>query len=534
MAKKTPAKKTPGDADRRLIIRPLSLDDLEGIQELHRRCFPGMAPWSQKQLYCQLERFPDGQIGIEMDGQLVATSSSLIVQGDTWEGAHTFKEVSDDGRIGIHTEDGDTLYGIDIAVDPAFRGLRLARRIYDARKALVRQRNLRRIFIGGRIPGYKKHAKTLTPEDYVARVVQKSLRDPVLTAQVSNGFAIVRLLSGYLPEDKASGENAVLMEWLNPSWVPPNVRAAAPTPTRARVAAVQYQMRNIKSFEDFATQVEFFADTAADYRCDFLLYPELLTNQLLALVPASRPALSARRLHEFTDRYIELFRRLAIKFAVNIIGGTHLTVVGDTLYNIAYLFHRDGRIDTQRKLHITPSEGHWWGVSAGNSLEVFDTDRGPISILICYDVEFPELARTARARGAEMLFVPYNTDIRAAHLRVRSCAQARCIENHVYVVTGGAVGNLPFVEGADIHYAQSAVLTPSDIPFARDGIASEATPNVETMVIHDLDLDLLRRTLRTGSVRPWADRRLDLYDVVWRGEVTPPVEKVAAEILAEE
>jgi predicted amidohydrolase len=223
--------------------------------------------------------------------------------------------------------------------------------------------------------------------------------------------------------------------------VPPNQKT--PLPTRARVASVQYQMRNIKSFEAFATQVEFFADTAADYRCDFLLYPELLTNQLLALVPASRPALAARRLHEFTERYLDLFRRLAIKFAVNIIGGTHLTVEDDALYNIAYLFHRDGRIDKQRKIHITPSEGHWWGVSAGSRLEVFETDRGSIAILICYDVEFPEVARTARARGAEVLFVPYNTDIRAAHLRVRSCAQARAIENHVYVVTAARSATCP-------------------------------------------------------------------------------------------
>ncbi|MCB9729092.1 MAG: GNAT family N-acetyltransferase [Deltaproteobacteria bacterium] len=509
------AKSRTKDVDRRLVIRTLSLDDLDAIQELHRRCFPGMEPWWRRQLSAQIERFPEGQIGIEMDGRLVATSSSLIVHGESWEGAHTYDEASDGGHIGTHADDGDTLYGIDIAVDPEFRGMRLARRIYDARKALARERNLRRIFIAGRMPGFDRHAGQRSAEDYVAAVVQKELRDPVLTAQLSNGFAIVRLLTDYLPEDSESRGYAVLMEWLNPAWLPPEVRS--PVASRARVASVQYQMRHITSFEEFAVQVEFFADTAADYRCDFLLYPELLTNQLLAMVPASRPALAARRLHEFTDRYLELFRRMAIKHAVNIIGGTHLTVDGDTLYNVAYLFHRDGRIDTQRKLHITPSEGHWWGVSPGTRLEVFETDRGPIAILICYDVEFPELARVARARGAEILFVPYNTDIRAAHLRVRSCAQARCIENHVYVVTSGAVGNLPFVEGADIHYARSAVLTPSDIPFARDGIASEATPNVEAMVLHDLDLDLLRRTLRTGTVRPWADRRLDLYDVVWHG-----------------
>jgi predicted amidohydrolase len=105
------------------------------------------------------------------------------------------------------------------------------------------------------------------------------------------------------------------------------------------------------------------------------------------------------------------------------------------------------------------------GCRPGHWNPVFDTDMGKIAILICYDCEFPEVARIATRRGAEILFIPYNTDIRAAHIRVRSCAAARCIENHVYAVLSGPIGNLPQVEGADIHYAQAAILTPSDIHF---------------------------------------------------------------------
>jgi predicted amidohydrolase len=183
------------------------------------------------------------------------------------------------------------------------------------------------------------------------------------------------------------------------------------------------------------------------------------------------------------------------------------------LVNVAHLFHRDGRIDRQHKVHITPSEQRWWGVSPGHKFEVFETDCGRIAIAICYDIEFPETARIAKANGAEILFVPYNTDLRSGHLRVRVCAHARAVENHMYVVTSGAVGNLPQVPGADIHYAQSAILTPSDIAFSRDGIGAEATPNVETMLVHDLDLRMLRSTEATGTVRPWMDRRTDLYEV---------------------
>jgi predicted amidohydrolase len=96
---------------------------------------------------------------------------------------------------------------------------------------------------------------------------------------------------------------------------------------------------------------------------------------------------------------------------------------------------------------------------------------------------------------------------------VRSCAQARCIENSMYAVLAGPIGNLPFVQGADIHYGEACILTPCDVNFARDGIAEEATPNVETMVVHELDMEVLRRNRLVGSVRTWVDRRSDLYAV---------------------
>ena len=178
-----------------------------------------------------------------------------------------------------------------------------------------------------------------------------------------------------------------------------------------------------------------------------------------------------------------------------------------------YLFRRDGTLGKQYKLHVTPTERHWWGVKGGDRVEVFDTDRGKIAIQICYDIEFPELTRIAVERGAQIVFVPFCTDERYAYLRVRYCAQARCIENHVYVVIAGSVGNLPHVEGADIHYAQSGVFTPSDIPFERDAVAAECTPNVETVIFEDLDLELLKKHRQSGSVLNWQDRRTDLYEV---------------------
>ena len=499
--------------DERLTIRRMKVADLRAIVALQERCFPGVPPWTKEQLRNHLAVFPEGQIVVELDGDIVATSSSLIVEGATFQDPHTYKQVCSGGLLSAHDPDGDILYGIDIAVDPARRGLRLSRRIYDARKQLVVQRNLRGIMIGGRAPRYHKHAGSMSFAEYVTAVVAKELRDTTITAQLANGFSIRRTLPGYLPSDVESCGYAVLMEWLNPSYSPRGERALAQS---IRVAAVQYQLRTIASFEEFCTQCEFYMDTAAEYRCDFLAFPELLTTQLQPLLGEERPGMAARRLDEFTERYLEFFSRSAIRYNVNIIGGTHLILEDDVLYNAAYLFRRDGSVDRQLKMHITPSEQHWWGVRPGQDFRVFETDRGPIAILVCYDVEFPELARLAADMGARVFFVPYNTDIRQAHMRVRSCALARCIENHVYAVTAGAVGNLPFTEGADIHYAESAVLTPCDIPFPRDGVATSATPNVEAMLIHDLDMVTLRKNRKTGAVRPWHDRRTDLYRVLFQ------------------
>lgn len=498
----------------RLVVRALSIDDLDAIHGLHARCFPSITTWSRDELTSHLKVFPEGQIGIELDGELVATSSSVIVHAEDYFGDHTFAQVSDNGMLTNHDPSGDTLYGIDIAVDPGKRGLRLARRLYDARKELAVSLNLKRMLIAGRLPTYHKFRAQMSAREYLKKIIAGEVDDPVINAQRSNNFSVRRVVANYLPEDTESCGYAVLMEWQNPEYVPDDQEL----PDRVRVCSVQYQMRSVDSLVEFEKQCQFFIGTASDYRCDIMVFPELFTNQLMSLVTEAKPSQTARALAKFTDRFVEFFGQMAMKYNVNIVAGTHLTVEEGTLYNISYLFHRDGRIDKQYKIHITPSEAQWWGVSPGNRVDVFETDCGPISILICYDVEFPEIARIATSKGARLLFVPFNTDIRSGYLRVRSCAHARAIENHVYVVMSGAVGNLPEIDGSDIHYAQSAILTPSDIEFARDGVAAETTPNVETMLVHDLDMALLRRTRRTGTVRTVLDRRRDLYSVLYHSD----------------
>ncbi len=509
----------PGSIDleeheRHLVVRPMQLEDFDALVAMQALCFPGMTTWKRAQIESQLRRFPEGQVVVELDGELVASSSSLIVEFAEHEDWHDWGAISDHGFIRNHTPDGDTLYGIEMMVHPSKRGMRLSRRLYEERKRLCRERNLERIIIGGRLPGYGAVAERLSAAEYVEAVMRKALHDPVLTAQLANGFTLKRLIPGYMPSDEASRGYATFLEWANLDHVPARQRRFQAV-RMVRLAVVQFQVREVDDFGDFARQVAFFCDVASENRADFVVFPELLTVELLSYMKAQRPGLDARALAALTPGYLDLLRELALKHDVNVLGGSQFTLEGDRLLNVAYLFRRDGTLERQPKLHPTQSERKWWGLEGGDRLDVFETDRGRVAILVGNDVEVPELGRIAAAKGADLLLVPFTSDERSAFLRVKTCAQARAIENDVYVATAGVVGNLPFVNNADLHFACSGVYTPSDFAFPRDGIAVESPENVETVTFCDVDLEVLRRHRQVGTAPTWADRRPELYRVAW-------------------
>ncbi len=519
------AKLRLGEFERKIRLRPLSLDDYSDLVAMQELCFPGMQAWGRDQIESQLEHFPEGQLVLEYQGRLVASASSLIVDYDRYDEWHDWKRVTDGGYIRNHTPGGDTLYGIEIMVHPEFRGMHLARRLYDARKDLCRRSNLARIVIGGRIPGFAAQAADMSAREYVEKVIERGLYDPVLTTQVANGFVLHELIPDYFPSDMASRGYATHLEWTNLDYVR-DPRQKWHRVSRVRLCAVQYQMRPIDSWEELEAQCSFFVDAAANSKADFVLFPELITNQLIGLEPGRTPAHAVRALAGLTSRYLAFFSRAAIKHNVNIVGGSQFTLVNDRLYNVAFLFRRDGTIEQQARLHISPEERRWWGVEPGENLNVFSTDRARIAILPSYDIQFPELARIAAGQKAEILFVPFSVEDRTGYLRVRYSCQARAIENDVFVVASGTTGNLPFLAHGDTHYAQSGILTPLDHSFARDGIAGESTPNVETLVFADVDLDQLRRHRYEGTVQPWNDRRTDLYRIAWRSKPDAPEERI--------
>ena len=284
-----------------------------------------------------------------------------------------------------------------------------------------------------------------------------------------------------------------------------------PVPTTVRIAAVQYLLRSISDWDGFENQVRFVMKAAGEYKPQFVMFPEIFTTQLLSFMDTSDLRQAVRNMNDYTQRYVDLFRELAARWNVHIIGGSHPTITDGRLLNTAYLFNPEGKVFTQDKIHLTRWEREKWKGDSGDHLRVFDTPFGRISILICFDIEFPELSRKVCEQGADIIFVPSCTDDRQGFWRVRYCCHARAIENQVYVAVTGTVGNLA-VEGLGLHFGQAAIITPSDFPFARDGIAAEGVPNMEQIVIADVDLGKLVSNRVNGTTIPLYDKRIDVYD----------------------
>jgi len=277
---------------------------------------------------------------------------------------------------------------------------------------------------------------------------------------------------------------------------------------RIRVATLQYFIRPIDSFEQFRNQVAGLVETATDYKCHLLVFPEYFTLQLLTLEDIRRPIQEqVRSLARQKGRFLELMSGLARKHRVYIAAGTIPSNGSseDVIHNECFFFGPSGNHTSQCKVHMTRFEREEWFVEPRNELRIFETDFGRVSVNVCYDVEFPELARVAGREGVSVLIVPSCTDDRQGFLRVRYCAQARAIENQMYVVHSSTVGSLPMVPAVSLNYGQASILTPSDFPFSRDGILSEGLPNQETMVIGELNLETIVESRQSGTVLPLRD-----------------------------
>ncbi|HTA83950.1 MAG TPA: bifunctional GNAT family N-acetyltransferase/carbon-nitrogen hydrolase family protein [Bacteroidia bacterium] len=495
-------------------IRELQLSDYFGLRGSMAEAYKNWhgSIWSEEQIKRLINAFPEGQMVVLVNDKVVGVALSIIINYEDFGDDHTYEQITGFFTFHTHNPEGDTLYGIEVFIHPDFRGLRLARRLYDARKELCERLNLKAIVFGGRIPNYHAFSATLNPRQYIEKVKSKEIYDQVLSFQLSNEFHVIKLLVNYMPGDQESKEYATLMEWNNVLYEKKS-KYSPRRKSNARIGLVQWQMRSFKTFEMLCEQIEFFVDSVAGYKSDFILFPELFNAPLMAEFNHQNQAEAIRSLTYYTELLRDKFINYAITYNINIITGSMPFIRRGQLYNVGYLCRRDGSIERYTKIHVTPNEVDAWGIVGGNKLKVFDTDAGKIGILVCYDVEFPELARLLALQGMEILFVPFLTDTQNAFTRVRCCGQARAIENECFVAIAGCVGNLPKVHNMDIQYAQSAVFTPADFAFPTNGIKAEATPNSEAVLIADLELDLLRKMRLHGSVHNLVDRRTDVYEL---------------------
>ena len=527
-------------------VRQAKLKDVPDIAELVRRAYVDLPPYKLGEIRGQLNNYREGCFVAKLDGVIVGYCASMRLKANVAMSDHSWDEVTGNGFGSRHDPTGDWLYGYEMCVDPKVRGTRIGRRLYEERRALAERLDLSGIVFGGRMPNLanamrRKRNRAEGPEDYLEKVVDNKIHDPVLRFQLANGFEPQGILENYLPEDKRSKAFAVRMVWRNPY-----VDADAPRKHRlprdvesVRIATCQLQARAVSDFDEFMRHVEYFVDVAADYESDFILFPELFTLMLLSAEEKElNPMEAIEALSDYTPKIRQKLSELALNYNINIIGGSHPTRMDDgDIHNVAYVCLRDGSIHAQEKIHPTPNEAYWWNIKGGDSIDAIPTDCGPIGVLICYDSEFPELARRLVDEGARIIFVPFCTDSRQGYMRVRYCAQARAIENQCFTVLSGNVGNLPNVANMDIQYAQSCILTPCDFPFARDGIAAEASENVETLTISDVNLADLSWARAEGTVRNLADRRFDLYQIEWDkrvGQVSPRIGEAEWEAAGQE
>jgi predicted amidohydrolase/GNAT superfamily N-acetyltransferase len=492
----------------------LKIEDYEELKDVMIASYHTMPEsyWKEHHVASLIDKFPEGQIVIKINGKIAGCALSIIVDYSKYEHKHTYREITGNYTFNTHSMKGDVLYGIDVFITPDFRGNRLGRRLYEYRKELCEKLNLKGVVFGGRIPNFHKYADQMSPKEYIEKVKNREIHDPVLNFQLSNDFHPIRVLKGYLEGDQASMEYAVLLEWDNIYYEKPSdsIRVVKKI---IRLGLVQWQMRPYKTLLELMNQAEFFVDALSGYKSDFALFPEFFNAPLMAEYNHLSESDAIRQLAENTASIVQEFSKLSISYNINIITGSMPEIVDNVLYNVGYLCRRDGTIERFEKIHVTPDEAKVWGLKGGSGLRTFDTDCGKIGILICYDVEFPELSRLLADEGMDILFVPFLTDTQNGYSRVRHCAQARAIENECYVAIAGSVGNLPNVHNMDIQYAQSMVFTPCDFSFPTNGIKSEATPNTEMIVIADVDLDLINELHNHGSVKNLKDRRTDIFEL---------------------
>lgn len=493
-------------------LRLIKLKDIESISSSLASTFSGFFASNYKKYNIDnlLSIFPEGQFVVVLNESIIGYAFSIIVDYDLFGDEHTFFQITGDLSFSTHNAQGDVLYVIYCDLHPEFQNYHLGQLLCEAMQDLCKKLNLKAIVTSSTIPINDQINPYISYWDYLQKVKHNEIFDSSLSSQFTYDFHAKRIIRGYFDTNITLETTSVLMQWdnifykTNPSTYKSIVR----------ISLIQWRQRSYKGLEDFFEQLDHVINVASMYKSDFVLFPELFNISLIEKYISLDRYSAIRQLAADTEKIRDYFVQLAINYSINIITGSMPYIDKESLLNVGYLCRRNGSWESYEKLHITPDEVKSWGVVGGDKINIFETDCGPIGILICYDVEFPELSRILAEMGMKILFVPFLTSTQNGYSRIRYCSMARAIENECYVAIAGSIGDLPNTHNMAIHYAQSAVFTPCDFFFPPSGIQAEATANTEMILVADVDLDLLSKLHISGAVHNLSDRRKDIYQII--------------------
>lgn len=276
-----------------------------------------------------------------------------------------------------------------------------------------------------------------------------------------------------------------------------------------RLAAAQYDIGFLGSWDDYAAKIGRWVAEAAAEGARMLVFPEYFSMELASLLGEAVYRSLGRQLEEMQNLlpdFVMLYADLAEQYAVTIVAGSFPVRQPDGSYrNRTFVFHPDGTNDFQDKLQMTRFENEQWLIGAGDEIKTFDTDCGRIGINICYDSEFPLIARKQVEAGANLILVPSCTDTTAGYWRVRIGCQARALENQCYVVQSPTVGLAPWSEAVDVNIGAAGIYTPVDYGYPENGVLAIGDMNVAQWVYAEIDPGSIAKVRTTGQVSNYRD-----------------------------
>jgi predicted amidohydrolase len=280
--------------------------------------------------------------------------------------------------------------------------------------------------------------------------------------------------------------------------------------TAFKIALAQYPIERQHSFDAWRAKIAHWVETAAREGASLLVFPEYATMELAALDPATMGDLHATigfvagLIQEIDAHHTSL----AAKHGVHILAATLPCPLPDgRTVNRARLFVPNGKVGVQDKLIMTRFEREKWDIASGGPVRVFDTILGRIGISICYDIEFPLIARAQAEAGATIILAPSCTDMVQGYWRVRIGAQARALENQCFVAQAPTVGMAPWSPVLDENYGSAGLFAPPDDDAPDDGVLALGPLGQGQWVYGDVDPARVVRWRENGNVRPFAHWR---------------------------